>query len=67
LKKSLIFTPKTPFLACSTMKMSNINYMKDIVLRNRIDEINSNKMIKENNKKEEDDDIDENEEDKKRG
>jgi hypothetical protein len=39
LKKSLIFTPKTPYLAYSTMKMSNIDYMKNIALRNKIDEI----------------------------
>jgi hypothetical protein len=41
--------------------------MKNIALRNKIDKINSNKIIKENNKDEEEDNnnIDENEEDKK--
>jgi hypothetical protein len=52
LKKSLIFTPKTPYLTSSTMKFLNINYMKNIALRNKIDEINSNKITKENNKEE---------------
>jgi hypothetical protein len=71
LKKSLIFTPKTPFLASSTMKISNIDYMKNIALKNKIDENNLNKIIKENNKEEEEDDeyddneIEENEEDNK--
>jgi hypothetical protein len=75
LKKSLIFTPKTPYLASSTIKMSNISYMKNIALKNNIDEINSNQIIKENNKdeeeEEEEDDKDEmeknnEEEDKKK-
>jgi hypothetical protein len=69
-KKSLIFTPKTPYLASSTMKISNISYMKNIALINKI-----NKIIKENNKEKEeeedneedneDNEIYENEEDKK--
>jgi hypothetical protein len=56
LKKSLIFTPKTLFLASSTKKMSNIDYMKNIALKNNIDENNINKIIKENNKEEEEED-----------
>jgi hypothetical protein len=33
LKKSLIFTTKTPILASSTMKMSNIDYMKKYCIK----------------------------------
>jgi hypothetical protein len=53
--------------------MLNIDYMKNFALRNKIDEINLNKIIKENNKEEEEEDnndddkeIHENEEDKKK-
>jgi hypothetical protein len=56
LKKSLIFTPKTPFLASSTMKMSNIDYMKNIALKNKI--IKEEKEEKEDNNDDEDDDDD---------
>jgi hypothetical protein len=48
LKKSLTFALKTPYLTSSTMKMSNIDYMKNITLRNKTDE---KKLIKRKKKK----------------
>jgi hypothetical protein len=68
LKKSLIFTLKTPYLASSTMKMSNIDYMKNIALKNKIiKENNKEKEEEEDNEEdnEDNDDENENEEDKK--
>jgi hypothetical protein len=65
LKKSLIFTPKTNFLASSSMKMSNIDYMKNIALKNKIIKENNKEEEEDNEDDDEDNDDDDNEEDKK--